>query len=50
MIGEATGIIRERFGLTTDQAFGVLRRMSQQHNVKLHQVAQTLVDTGRLPT
>jgi GAF domain-containing protein len=49
MIGEATGILRERFGLTTDQAFAVLRRMSQQHNIKLHQVAQTLVDTGHLP-
>jgi GAF domain-containing protein len=49
MIGEATGIIRERFGLNTDQAFGLLRRMSQTHNIKLHQVAQTLVDTGRLP-
>jgi GAF domain-containing protein len=49
MIGEATGIIRERFGLTTDQAFGVLRRISQTQNIKLHQVAQTLVDTGSLP-
>jgi GAF domain-containing protein len=49
MIGEATGILRERFGLTTDGAFGVLRRMSQNHNIKLHRVAQTLVDTGALP-
>jgi GAF domain-containing protein len=48
-IGEATGIVRERFGLTTDQAFGVLRRMSQTHNIKLHRVAQILVDTGALP-
>jgi transcriptional regulator with GAF, ATPase, and Fis domain len=49
MIGEATGIIRERFGLNSDQAFGVLRRISQTQNIKLHQVAQTLVDTGSLP-
>jgi GAF domain-containing protein len=48
-IGEATGILRERFGLTSDQAFGVLRRMSSTHNIKLHRVAQTLVDTGFLP-
>jgi len=48
-IGEAIGIVRERFGLTSDQAFGVLRRMSSQHNIKLHQVAQTLVETGALP-
>jgi len=49
MIGEATGILRERYGLNTDQAFGVLRRISSQHNIKLHQVAQRLVDTGALP-
>jgi GAF domain-containing protein len=49
MIGEATGILRERFGLTTNQAFDVLRRMSQTHNMKLHQAARQLVDTGALP-
>ncbi|NDL55878.1 GAF and ANTAR domain-containing protein [Phytoactinopolyspora mesophila] len=49
MIGEATGILRERFGLTTDQAWDVLRRISSQHNIKLHRVAQQLVDVGTLP-
>ena len=49
MIGEATGIIRERFGLTSDQAFAVLRRLSSHQNVKLHRVAQHLVETGSLP-
>jgi transcriptional regulator with GAF, ATPase, and Fis domain len=49
MIGEATGILRERFGLTTDQAFRVLRRVSSQQNIKLHRVAQELVETGSLP-
>jgi transcriptional regulator with GAF, ATPase, and Fis domain len=48
-IGEATGILRERFGLSSDQAFGVLRRMSSTHNMKLYRVAQDLVETGRLP-
>ena len=48
-IGEAIGILRERFGLGSDQAFGVLRRVSSQHNIKLFAVAQQLVDTGRLP-
>jgi transcriptional regulator with GAF, ATPase, and Fis domain len=48
-IGEATGILRERFGLTTDQAFSVLQRMSSTHNIKLFQVAQTLVSSGTLP-
>jgi GAF domain-containing protein len=49
VIGEATGILRERFGLTTDQAFSVLQRLSSTHNVKLFHVARTLVYTGRLP-
>jgi transcriptional regulator with GAF, ATPase, and Fis domain len=49
MIGEATGILRERFGLTSDQAFAVLHRTSSHQNLKLHQVAQQLVDTGKLP-
>ena len=49
MIGEATGMVRERFGLTSDQAFGVLRRMSSTHNMKLHRVAAQLVETGQLP-
>jgi GAF domain-containing protein len=48
-IGEATGILRERFGLTSDQAFAVLARTSSHQNLKLHRVAQQLVDTGRLP-
>jgi GAF domain-containing protein len=48
-IGEAIGMVRERFGLTGEQAFAVLRRMSSHHNIKLHQVAEQLVETGRLP-
>lgn len=46
MIGEATGILRERFGLTTDQALSVLKRVSADTNTKLHRVAHRLVDTG----
>jgi transcriptional regulator with GAF, ATPase, and Fis domain len=49
MIGEATGIIRERFGLSSDKAFGVLRRISSQQHIKLHRVAQHIVDVGSLP-
>lgn len=48
VIGQATGILIERFGLTPDQAFAAMRRVSQQHNVKLHAIAQHLVDTGVL--
>src|SRR3954447_23855222 len=49
MIGEGTGILRERFGLASDQAFGVRRRISSQQHIKLHRVAQHIVDVGSLP-
>ena len=48
MIGQAQGILMERFDMDSDQAFAVLRRYSQDHNVKLHQVAQRLIDTRSL--
>ncbi|AVV46531.1 GAF and ANTAR domain-containing protein [Streptomyces sp. ID05-04B] len=39
-IGEAIGILRERHKLSEEDAFNVLRRISQHHNVKLRDVAQ----------
>lgn len=50
LIGEATGILRERFALTSDQAFAVLKRLSSQQNIKLFVVAQHVVETGTLPS
>ncbi|NEA47967.1 GAF and ANTAR domain-containing protein [Streptomyces sp. SID10815] len=41
-IGEAMGILRERHRLSEDDAFAVLRRISQHHNVKLRDVAQNI--------
>lgn len=49
VIGEATGMLRERFDLSTDQAFGVLKRVSSELNIKLFRVARYLVETGDLP-
>lgn len=48
LIGQAQGILMERFDLDSDRAFEVLRRYSQDNNVKLREVARLLVDTGRL--
>lgn len=48
-IGVATGVLSERYDLPTDRAFGVLVRYSQHLNVKLREVARTVVDTGDLP-
>lgn len=39
-IGEAMGILMERHRLSEDDAFNVLRRISQHHNIKLRDVAQ----------
>lgn len=48
-IGQAQGILMERFGLDPDQAFAVLRRYSQDNNLKLRKVADILVETRVLP-
>jgi GAF domain-containing protein len=49
LIGQAMGILIERFDLDADRAFEVLRRYSQDGNIKLREVAQQLVDTRKLP-
>lgn len=49
LIGQAQGILMERERITADQAFDVLRRASQRMNIKLREVAETLVETGEVP-
>ena len=49
LIGQAQGLLMERFAIDADQAFTVLRRYSQDRNVKLSVVAQLLIETRRLP-
>ena len=50
VIGRAEGILMERFGMPPDQAFAVLRRVSQRRNVKLNRVAEELVRTRETPS
>jgi transcriptional regulator with GAF, ATPase, and Fis domain len=50
VIGQAEGILMERFDLSPDRAFEVLKRVSSHSNEKLHLVAQELVRTRQLPT
>lgn len=45
-IGMAMGIVMERHRLTPDQAFLVLRQMSRNQNLRLREVAATIVYTG----
>ncbi|WP_157970794.1 GAF and ANTAR domain-containing protein [Nakamurella deserti] len=49
IIGQAKGILMERFGITADAAFTVLLRMSQHLNIKLRDVSAELCSTGVLP-
>jgi len=49
LIGQAQGILMERFALSADKAFELLRRVSQQQNVKLRDVAMRLVTTRATP-
>jgi GAF domain-containing protein len=44
VIGQAQGILMERYGLDDVRAFAVLRRLSQDGNIKLRKVAQQIVD------
>lgn len=49
LIGQAQGILMERFDLDADRAFDFLRRQSQAHNVKLRYVAEWVVDHRTSP-
>ena len=50
IIGQAQGILIERHKITADQAFTMLVAVSQNANIKLRDVAETLVRTGALQT
>jgi ANTAR domain-containing protein len=44
VIDQAIGIIRSRSGASAEEAFDRLIRMSQHENVKLHAIAERLVE------
>lgn len=48
-IGQATGILMERLDVGADEALALLRRQSQDHNVKLRSVAADLVSGTAVP-
>ncbi|WP_410790094.1 GAF and ANTAR domain-containing protein [Kribbella sp. C-35] len=49
LVGQAMGILMERYDLDGDRAFEVLKRYSQDNNRKLRDVAQDLISTRKLP-
>lgn len=48
-IGEALGIVMERYKTTEDQAFEILKKSSQHRNVKLRDLAPQATETGETP-
>lgn len=49
VVGEAVGILMQRFGISADTAFQVLDRHSQHTNTKLRTVARYVREHRRLP-
>jgi hypothetical protein len=50
VIGQAKGILMERQRMPAGDAFDILRRTSQRLNLRLHEVAARLTETGEIPT
>ena len=48
VIGQAKGILMERLRVTPEEAFEILKRSSQQLNIKLREIARTLAETGEI--
>ena len=49
LIGQAKGILMERHRLTAEDAFERLSKTSQDRNLKLRDVAESVTSTGQLP-
>lgn len=49
LIGQAQGILMERFDLEADQAFAVLRRYSQESDRRIGEIVVEIVATRQLP-
>ena len=49
VIGQAKGILMERQRIPAGQAFDILRNTSQRLNLRLHEVAARLAESGEMP-
>lgn len=50
LIGQAEGILMERYKITAEQAFLLLTRASSKSNIKLRDVAEHLASSGEITT
>jgi hypothetical protein len=49
-IEQAKGVLAERFGLTMHDSFELLRQAARSHRVKVHTLADEIVETRATPT
>lgn len=49
VIGQAKGVLMERERLSAQQAFERLRELSNQHNIKVRDLARDITETGAVP-
>jgi GAF domain-containing protein len=49
LIGQAKGILMAERRITADEAFELMRGLSQQRNVKVREIAEHLTTAGQLP-
>jgi GAF domain-containing protein len=50
IIGQAKGILMERFKITADQAFMVMTKASSEANIKLRHLAENIAESGETPS
>jgi AmiR/NasT family two-component response regulator len=49
MIEQAKGVLAERYGITVDEAFELLRRAARSNHLKLHDLAAEVVASRETP-
>ena len=49
VIEQAKGVLAERYGVSTDDAFQLLRRSARRHRIKLHTLAGAVVASPETP-
>jgi GAF domain-containing protein len=49
VIGQAKGMIMERYNISADAAFSTLNRISQDRNMKLYEIARQVAELRELP-
>jgi transcriptional regulator with GAF, ATPase, and Fis domain len=48
-IGQAMGILMERYKVADNEAFAILKKSSQNNNTRLRDIARSVAETGEIP-